>query len=141
MCWWPPTAGSSWPMPGWPACSEPTCRHRATTHSPRPRSSPPTKRSDFYSLGCLLYALLTGRPPFTAANLVELIHKHCFVMPERPIHFVPDLPEEVDNQVMKLLAKDPQVRPGSGTLLLADLERVWSSLETRGKLGKRPALP
>lgn len=102
---------------------------------------PATKRSDFYSLGCLLYALLTGRPPFTAANTVELIHKHCFVMPERPIHFVPDLPEEVDNQVMKLLAKDPQVRPGSGTLLLADLERVWSSLEARGKLGKRPALP
>ena len=102
---------------------------------------PATKRSDFYSLGCLLYALLTGRPPFTASNMVELIHKHCFVMPERPIHFVPDLPEEVDNQVMKLLAKDPQVRPGSGTLLLADLERIWSSLEARGKLGKRPTLP
>lgn len=102
---------------------------------------PATKRSDFYSLGCLLYALLTGRPPFTASNLIELIHKHCFVMPERPIHFLPDLPEEVDAQVMKLLAKDPQVRPGSGTLLLADLERVWNSLETRGKLGKRPTLP
>ena len=43
--------------------------------------------------------------------------------------------------VMKLLAKDPQVRPGSGTLLLAEVERVWASLEARGKLGKRPALP
>lgn len=102
---------------------------------------PPTKRSDFYSLGCLLYALLTGRPPFVAGNLVELIHKHCFVMPERPIHFLPDLPEELDTLVMKLLAKDPQVRPGSGTLLLAEFERVWANLEARGKLGKRPALP
>jgi hypothetical protein len=102
---------------------------------------PATKRSDFYSLGCLLYALLTGRPPFTASNLVELIHKHCFVMPERPVHFLPDLPEEFDALVMKLLAKDPQVRPGSGTLLMAELERVWASLEARGKLGKRPALP
>jgi hypothetical protein len=102
---------------------------------------PATKRSDFYSLGCLLYALLTGRPPFTATNMVELIHKHCFVMPERPIHFVPDLPVEVDNQVMKLLAKDPQVRPGSGTMLLAELDRVWGVVEARGKLGKRPSLP
>jgi hypothetical protein len=102
---------------------------------------PATKRSDFYSLGCLLYALLTGRPPFTAHNLVELIHKHCFVMPERLIHFLPDLPDEFDGLVMKLLAKDPAVRPGSGTMLLADFERIWANLETRGKLGKRPQLP
>jgi serine/threonine protein kinase len=101
----------------------------------------PTKRSDFYSLGCLLYALLTGRPPFTSASLVELIHKHCFVVPERPAHYVPDLPDELDALVMKLLAKDPQVRPGSGTLLLAELDRVWASLEARGKVGKRPSLP
>src|SRR5262249_7151828 len=101
----------------------------------------PTKRSDFYSLGCLLYALLTGRPPFTAANLVELIHKHSFVMPERPAHYLPDLPEEFDALVMKLLAKDPQVRPGSGTLLLAEVERVWPALEPRGKLGQGPTLP
>lgn len=102
---------------------------------------PATKRSDFYSLGCLLYALLTGRPPFSAANVVELIHKHCFVMPERPIHYVPDLPEEIDALVMRLLAKDPQVRPGSGTVLLAEIERIWGGLELRGKVGKRPALP
>lgn len=102
---------------------------------------PATKRSDFYSLGCLLYALLAGRPPFAATNQVELIHKHCFVMPERPAHYLPDLPDELDALVMKLLAKDPQVRPGSGTLLLAEVERIWASLEARGKVGKRPALP
>jgi hypothetical protein len=101
----------------------------------------PTKRSDFYSLGCLLYALLIGRPPFTAASMVEIIHKHCFVVPERPIHFSPDLPDEIDALVMKLLAKDPQVRPGSGTLLLAEIERIWANLEARGKVGKRPPLP
>src|SRR5829696_8015703 len=102
---------------------------------------PATKRSDFYSLGCLLYALLTGRPPFTAGNLVELIHKHCFVMPERPAHYLPELPDEFDALVMKLLAKDPQVRQGSGTLLLAEVERVWASLGARGKVTKRPPLP
>jgi serine/threonine protein kinase len=101
----------------------------------------PTKRSDFYSLGCLLYALVACRPPFAAATLVELIHKHCFVMPERPAHFQTDLPDEFDALIMKLLAKDPQVRPGSGTHLLAEFERVWASLEARGKIGKRPTLP
>jgi len=101
----------------------------------------PTKRSDFYSLGCLLYTLVAGRPPFSAGTLVELIHKHCFVMPERPAHYQTDLPDEFDALIMKLLAKDPQVRPGSGTLLLAEFERVWASLEARGKIGKRPTLP
>src|SRR5262249_17163741 len=102
---------------------------------------PATKRGDFYSLGCLLYALLTGRAPFAAANVVELIHKHCFVMPERPAHFIPELPDEFDTLVMKLLSKDPQNRPGSGTLLLPAFERAGASLEARGKLAKRPALP
>jgi eukaryotic-like serine/threonine-protein kinase len=102
---------------------------------------PATKRSDFYSLGCLLYALLTGRPPFTATNQVELTRKQCFVVPERPAHYVPDLPDEFDALVMKLLAKEPQVRPSSGTLLIAEFERVWATLESRGKVGKRPAIP
>ena len=62
-------------------------------------------------------------------------------MPERPAHYLPELPDEIDALVMKLLAKDPQVRPGSGTLLLAEVERVWATLETRGKLPKRPPLP
>jgi hypothetical protein len=102
---------------------------------------PSTKRGDFYSLGCLLYALVTGRPPFTAANAVELIHKHCFVMPERPIHFVPDLPEEVDALILRLMSKEPSGRPGSGTLLLAELDRLWAAFEARGRLPKRPPVP
>jgi hypothetical protein len=62
-------------------------------------------------------------------------------MPERPAHYLADLPDEFDGLVMKLLAKDPQVRPGSGTLLLAEFERLWASLEARGRLTKRPPLP
>lgn len=100
-----------------------------------------TKRSDFYSLGCLLYSLLTGRPPFTATNMAELIHKHCFILPERPTHFVPELPHEVDAFIMRLMAKDPQNRPGSGTLMLEELERLWALFEARGQLPKREPLP
>ena len=100
-----------------------------------------TKRSDFYSFGCLLYALTTGRPPFTMANVMELVHKHSFVLPDRPIHFIPDLPEELDALIMKLLVKDPQMRPGSGTMIIEELERIWAAHEARGKLPKRPVLP
>jgi serine/threonine protein kinase len=102
---------------------------------------PHTKRSDFYSLGCLTYTLVVGRPPFTGNTVVELIHKHCFVLPERPIHFVRDLPEEIDRFIMKLLAKEPLQRPGSGTLLIQEAEGIWSALERRGQLAKKPALP
>ena len=99
---------------------------------------PHTKRSDFYSLGCLLYALAAGRQPFTGNTVVELIHKHCFVLPERPIHFVPDLPEELDRFIMRLLAKEPAQRPGSSTLLIQELDGIWSMLERKGAVGKRP---
>jgi len=102
---------------------------------------PHTKRSDFYGLGCLLYTLIVGRPPFTGHTVVELIHKHCFVLPERPIHFVRDLPEEFDRFVMKLIAKEPAQRPGSGTMLIRELEGIWSVLERRGQLPKRPQFP
>src|SRR5262245_11278554 len=102
---------------------------------------PVGKRSDFYALGIVLWTLLTGRPPFTGSTVVELIHKHCFVLPERPQHYVPDLPDDFDRLIMRLLAKEAAHRPGSGTLLLGELERIWGELERRGEVGKRPELP
>src|SRR5438874_413607 len=72
---------------------------------------PPTRRSDFYSLGGVLYTLLTGRPPFAAATLVELTHKQCYALPERPGMIVPDLPPEFDEFVCTLLDKNPSRRP------------------------------
>ncbi len=99
-----------------------------------------TKRSDFYSLGCLLYALVVGRPPFAANTGAELVHKHHFVLPERPIHFVPDLPEEFDQFIMRLLAKEPAQRPGSGTSLIQELDAIWNMLERKGVVGHRPVL-
>ncbi len=101
---------------------------------------PHTKRSDFYSLGCLLYTLLGGRPPFIGATMVELTHKHCYVLPERVIHFVPQLPEEFDRIIMKLLSKDPAQRPGSGTLLIHELELFAKEAERRGLIDKRPVI-
>lgn len=94
---------------------------------------PPTRRSDFYSLGGVLYTLLTGRPPFAAATVVELTHKQCYALPERPGMLVPDLPPELDEFVCTLLAKDPARRPASAQAVLDELERVRGKLERKGE--------
>jgi hypothetical protein len=100
---------------------------------------PLTRRSDFYSLGGVLYTLLTGRPPFTAATVVELTHKQCYALPERPGMIVPDLPPEFDEFVCTLLSKDPARRPASAQTLLDELERVRGKLERKGEKLDWPA--
>ncbi|HXD88027.1 MAG TPA: serine/threonine-protein kinase [Urbifossiella sp.] len=100
---------------------------------------PPTRRSDFYSLGGVLYTLLTGRPPFTAASLVELTHKQCYLLPERPGMLVPDLPAELDEFICGLLSKDPGRRPATAQALLDELERLRGKLERKGERLEWPA--
>lgn len=102
---------------------------------------PPTRRSDFYSLGGVLYTLVTGRPPFTAATVVELTHKQCYVLPERPGMLVPDLPAELDEFICVLLAKDPSRRPATAQALLDELERLRGKLERKGEQLDWPAKP
>jgi len=102
---------------------------------------PITKRSDFYALGGVLYTLVTGRPPFTGNNVVEVMHKHCFVQPERPEHLVPGLPREFDELICRLLAKDPAQRPSDGSILLKQLEQIRSELERRGQIEPRSTVP
>src|SRR5438270_12529462 len=92
---------------------------------------PASKRSDFYSLGGVLYTLLTGRPPFPGENVAELIHKHCYAIPDRPQMLVPDLPHDLDGLVMQLLEKDPARRPPDGFVLLKQLERIRAKLDRK----------
>ncbi|QDU22986.1 serine/threonine protein kinase [Urbifossiella limnaea] len=94
---------------------------------------PPTRRSDLYALGGVLYTLLTGRPPFAAATLVELTHKHCYALPERPRMLAPDVPLELDEFVCTLLAKEPTRRPASAGAVLDELERIRGKLERQGE--------
>ena len=99
----------------------------------------PTRRSDFYSLGGVLYTLLTGRPPFTANTVVELTHKQCYALPERPGMLVPDLPVELDEFVCMLLSKDPARRPATAQAMLDELERLRGKLERKGESLPWPA--
>lgn len=100
---------------------------------------PPTRRADLYSLGGVLYTLVTGRPPFAAGSLVELTHKQCYALPERPGMLVPDLPPEVDEFICSLLAKDPARRPASAQAVLDELERVRGKLDRKGQSVAWPA--
>lgn len=92
---------------------------------------PATKRSDLYSFGGVLYTLLTGRPPFTGENPAELLHKHCYQVPDRPQRLVPEIPHDVDGLVMQLLEKDPARRPPDGLVLLRQLDRLRGKYERK----------
>jgi serine/threonine protein kinase len=81
-------------------------------------------RSDLYGLGATVYALLTGRPPFGGATLVEKISRIRQTAPEKPTKFQMSIPTQFEAVVLKLLAKDPSSRYQTATDLLKELTRV-----------------
>ncbi|HVM56019.1 MAG TPA: Stk1 family PASTA domain-containing Ser/Thr kinase [Gaiellaceae bacterium] len=82
------------------------------------------QRSDLYSLGVVLYELLTGAAPFGGDTPVEIAMKHLSQTPEPPSAKRPNLPHDLDLLVMRALAKDPEERYQSAEEMDADLERV-----------------
>ena len=97
------------------------------------QGKPLTRRSDLYALGGVLYALVAGRPPFQAATPAEFLHKHCYMLPDRPVHFVPDLPPDLDDLICALLAKDPLRRPASAAAVIEALDQLRGKQERKGK--------
>src|ERR1700728_3130706 len=87
-----------------------------------------SNRSDLYSLGAVMYELLTGSRPFRAGNLQKLLHQIVYATAP-PIHTMrADIPEDLENVVAMALQKDPAKRYKSGLDFAAELTRVHPRL-------------
>ncbi len=80
---------------------------------------PATDRSDLYALGCVLYEILTGRPPFRADTPVAVAYQHVYEVPPPIAELKPGVPDTLTDLVMQLLAKEPQARPSAGETVVA----------------------
>lgn len=84
-------------------------------------------RSDLYSTGCLLYELLTGRPPFTGDSAVAVAYQHVGEQAPLPSSIAPDVPEVLDRITMKALTKERERRYSSAAVFRSDLNAAATS--------------
>ena len=100
-------------------------------------------RSDIYAFGCLVFHMLTGRPPFLGEASGDLIVAHLEEEPPAPSLFVPALPPEVDALVKKCMAKERADRYPSMTELAHELGELYARLDVPAAPAERvkPAMP
>ncbi|MDO5746254.1 MAG: Stk1 family PASTA domain-containing Ser/Thr kinase [Actinomycetaceae bacterium] len=85
-------------------------------------------RSDLYSTGCLLYELLTGRPPFRGDSAVAVAYQHVSEQPKPPSSVTPDLSDQIDRVVLKSLMKIPSQRYQDAARFRTDLQAAVAGM-------------
>jgi tetratricopeptide (TPR) repeat protein len=96
-------------------------------------------RSDLYSLGAMLYELVTGHRPFAGEDAVALISQHLRTPPVAPILHNPDVPGPLSELIVRLLAKDPRQRPDGAASVRAALNAL-ATFERTGDVVRGHAL-
>jgi predicted ATPase len=98
-------------------------------------------RADLYSLGCILYELLTGQLPFRGPNAVAVLGQHLYAEPVAPSRLVEGVPADLDALVLRLMAKQPRARLGHADDVAAALTEMLRGLgggEDGAMAGSRP---
>ncbi|WP_306369739.1 Stk1 family PASTA domain-containing Ser/Thr kinase [Nocardiopsis sp. CC223A] len=88
-------------------------------------------RSDLYSTGCVLYELLTGRPPFTGDSPVSIAYQHVREEPVPPSQVDPQVPEWLEDITLRAMAKDRDQRYQSAAEMRADIQRGLAGMPTQ----------
>ncbi|MFI1157060.1 protein kinase [Streptomyces sioyaensis] len=91
-------------------------------------------RTDLYAVGCLLYELLTGRPPYTGDSPFSVMHQHLTADPVPPSRLRPELPPAVDAVIVRALHKDREDR-------FADAAAMRTALSTAARATPPPPVP
>ena len=108
------------------------------------RRRPVDSRSDIFSLGAVLYEMLTRRPPFNGGLPSEISRQVLHAEPGLPSELNRDVPPELDGMVLTMLAKDPHLRVASAESVVRDLQRLAEKLDGEAFAGaahQRPPAP
>jgi len=93
-----------------------------------------TAKADLYSLGAMLYEMITGRPPFVGDDVYSIIGQHINTPPVSPSWHRPELTPALEALILQLLEKDPQRRPASAD----HIRQVLESIEA-GTISQKPS--